>query len=372
MKKLIISLITVAVLASCSSTSVNDVDAKRSQLQKYKQQQHELSQKIAQLEEELAGSEEIEIINVRISDINTQKFEHFIEVTGKVEAENDVDVSPESAGIIEEIYVREGQKVSKGDVLATLRTDALQRTMDQLQIQYDLAATNYKRQKNLWDQNIGSEMQYLQAKTNMESLEKQIEAMKAQMEMSEIKSPVTGYVDNIYQKTGESGSPQIPFAKVINIDKIKIYADVSESYLTKVKSGDSVNVFFPAINYEITTTIQQIGNVIDPNNRTFRVRLNLNNSGNLIKPNLVSIVKIRNYKSENAIVVPTLLVKEDFRGQYTYVALNENGKDVARKLYVKSGITNNNMTEITEGLTAGMQIISDGYNQVSDGTTIRF
>ncbi len=372
MKKIIFSLITVAVLAACSSTSVDDAEAKRTLLQKYKQQQHELTQKIADLEKELAGTEEKEIIKVKVEEINPQTFEHFIEVTGKVEAINDVDVSPESAGIIEDVFVKEGQKINKGEIMATLRSEALQRSLDQLKIQYDLAVTNYKRQKNLWDQNIGSEMQFLQAKTNMESLEKQMEGLKAQLEMSDIKSPVTGVVDVIYQKKGEIGSPQIPFAKVVNIDKIKIYGDVSESYLTKIKNGDLVNVFFPAINEEVTTNIQQIGNVIDPNNRTFRIRLNMDNQNKMIKPNLVSIIKIRDYKANDAIVVPSLFVKEDFRGEYTFIAEKANNTDVAKKVYVTSGVTNNNMTEITSGLLPGMKVISEGYNQVADGTLIQF
>lgn len=370
MKKILIILTAVAFLASC--TSVSDTEAKRKKLQKYKQEQHDLTVKIETLEEELAETIVEEVVNVKVVEIVEQKFEHFIEVTGNVEAEYNVNVSPESAGIIESIYVKEGERVSKGQAMATLRSDALQRSIDQLKIQLDLAKTNFERQKNLWDQNIGSEMQFLQAKTNMESLEKQIESMQAQVEMSEIKSPVNGVVDVVYQKKGQIGSPQSPFAKVINIDKIKIYADVSESYLTKVKIGDSVSLVFPAINKEMQTTIQQIGNVIDPNNRTFRIRLNLNNQDKMIKPNLVSRIKIRDYIAENAIIVPSLFVKDDFKGEYTYVAEKEGGKNVAKKVYITTGVTNNNTTEVISGLTIGMKIISEGYNQISNGTVIQF
>ncbi len=371
MKRVVIGLFAVAILASCSQKA-EDAEAKRQELQKLKQQQHELSQKIEALEKEVASSEEEEVIEVKVSELSERKFEHFIEVNGSVEAEYNINVSPESAGIIEAVYVKEGQHVSKGDMLAKLKTETLQRSIDQLNVQLDLATTNFNRQKNLWDQNIGSEMQYLQAKTNMESLQKQIAGLESQLEMSEVKSPVDGVVDEVFQEKGDIGSPQAPFAKVVNIDKVKIYADVSEAYLTKVKTGDKVKVFFPAVNKEIETPIRQIGNVIDPNSRTFRIRLDLSNSNKEIKPNLRAVIKIRDYLAENAIVVPTLYVKEDFNGEYTYVAENSGSKQLAKKVYVNTGVTNNNMTEVVLGLEPGMKIISEGYNQIVDGSVINY
>ena len=308
MKKLVISLFAVALLASCSSKT-DDIESKRMELQKYKQQQSELNQKIEALEKELASSEKEEMIKVKVAELEQQEFEHFFEINGNVEAEYNINVSPESIGVIETVFAKEGQHVSKGQVLAKLKTETLQLSIDQLKVQLDLATTNYKRQKNLWDQNIGSEMQYLQAKTNMESLQKQIAGLESQIEMSEIKSPIDGVVDIVYQEKGDIGSPQAPFAKVVNINKVKIYADVSEAYITKVHTGDKVKVFFPAINNEIETSIKQIGNVIDPNSRTFRIRLDLNNSGKEIKPNLRAVIKISDYISDRAIVVPTLIIK---------------------------------------------------------------
>ena len=314
MKQILIFIATAIIITSCSSTSVNDEATKRQELQQYKQELHDLTQKIETLENELTETAKEEIVNVKVAELNSQLFEHFIEVTGKVEADLDVDISPETSGSIEAILVKEGQRVSKGQVLAKLKIDALQRSLDEMKIQLSLANTNFERQKNLWEQNIGSEMQFLQAKTNKESLEKRIEGLEAQMDMAEIKSPVTGVVDIIYQKKGQIGSPQFPFAKVVNIDKIKIYADISESYLTKINKGDEVMVYFPALKRETKASIQQIGNIINQNNRTFRVRINLNNPDKMIKPNLVSIIKIRDYIAENAIVIPSLYIREDFKG----------------------------------------------------------
>ena len=370
MKRTLLMIIVAAVyLVSCNP---NTNEAKRKQLQKYKQKVHDLNEQIQTLESELAGTDTVEVVNVKVSDLQPQTFEHFFEVTGKVEAENDVDVSPETAGIIKEIYAKEGQRVQKGFIMAKLNTEVLERSLEEVEVQLDLATTNYNRLKTLWDQKIGSEMQFLQAKNNMESLQKRKESIQSQIDLSYVKSPIDGVVDVVYQEQGDIAGPQVHFAKVVNIGQIKIYADVSESYLTKIKVADKVKVFFPALDKEIETSVRQIGNTIDPNNRTFRLRLDINNPDKLIKPNLVSIVRIRDYKSDDAIVVPSLLIKQDFKGDYTYIADNTNGKEVAKRVYVTPGVTNNNMTEVIKGLQGGMKIISEGFNQVGNGTLIQF
>jgi len=373
MKKILIILTAAVILSACGSTSVNDDEAaKREQLQHYKQEMHELKQKISVLETELSGFKKDEVVKVKVAELQSENFEHFIEVTGKVEAELDIDVNPETTGVIKEVLVKEGQVVSKGQVMAILSSEILERSVDELKIQLELAETNFQRTENLWKQNIGSEMQYLQSKNNKESLEKRIISMNSQIEMAQVKSPVNGVVDIVYQKKGHIGSPQMPFAKVINISKMKIYADISESYLTKVKKGDKVGITFPALGRQLEAPIIQIGNSIDPSNRTFRVRINLDNADKMIKPNLVSIIKIRDYHSQGAIVIPSLYIKEDFKGSYTYIVENKSGKNTAKKVYVTPGVTNNNMTEIKEGLSAGTKIVSEGFNQIVDGTILQF
>ena len=372
MKQLTLMITVALLLASCSSTPVSDEQSKRKELQEYKKQLNELEEKIQVLESELHDKDTEESLEIEVARLDSQRFEHFIDVTGRVEAEQDVNVSPETAGIIESVLVSEGQRVNKGQVLGRLKTDALERNLEELKIQYQLAKTNYQRQKNLWDQNIGSEMQYLQARTNKESLEKRMAGIEAQLGMAEIKAPVNGVLDILFQKKGEMGGPQTPFAKVLNIEKIKIYADVSETYLTKVKKGEKVKISFPALGRTREAYIGQVGNTIDPNNRTFRIRIDLDNPDNMIKPNLVSVIKIRDYLAENAIVIPSLFIKEDFNGEYTYIAENIQGTPRAKKVYIKSGLSNNNMTEVVEGLSAGMNVISEGHGQVVDGTPVMF
>lgn len=363
-------LFSLLILASCTATSPQDEQAKRDQIAEYKQEMNDLKLKIETLEKELDSAQVVQSIPVKVTEVQPQIFEHFVEVTGKVEADQEVDVSPEISGKITQIDVKEGDKVAKGNLLATLNTDIMQRSIEEAEIALELASTTYERQKNLWDQKIGSEMQYLLTKSNKESMERRVESLRDQLDMARVVSPVDGIVDVIYQKRGEIAGPQAPFAKVVNISKLKIYGDVSESHLVNISVGERVLVDFPALERQITTPIVVIGNYIDPNNRTFRIRLNINNPDQMIKPNMVSVLKIRDYISKNALVVPALLIKNDFRGQYTYIAEPMDSSFVSKKIYVTTGVSQNNRVEVLKGLQPGAKIISEGYDQVADGTAI--
>lgn len=367
----VVAAVLTGVLISCSGAPDNSPDAKRKQLTAYKQELHDLEAKISKLEAELDSARKIEYVNVKTLEVEPRRFEHFFEVTGNVEADQEVNVSPESSGKIMEIQVKEGQQVAKGTVLATLNTDMLDQSIEETRISLDLATTTFERQKNLWDQKIGSELQFLQAKSNKESLGRRLESLQAQKEMTVIKSPVDGIVDVIYQKQGEIGNPQTPFAKVVNIGKLKIYGDIAESYLTKIGKGDPVNIQFPAISKNVKASVTQIGNFIDPNNRTFRIRVDLKNPDGMIKPNMVAILELCDYSSDSAIVVPSLVIKQDFRGGYTYIVNGSDSIQRAEKVYVKTGVSNNNIVEVTEGLKPGMRVISEGFDQVVDGSAVR-
>ncbi len=358
-------------MASCSGTPDNSVEAKRKQLTAYKQELQAIQTKIARLEAALDSARKIEYVSVKTLDVVPRRFEHFFEVTGNVEADEEVNVSPESAGKIMDILVREGRQVKKGTVLATLNTDMLDQSIEETRISLELARTTFERQKNLWDQKIGSELQFLQAKSGKESLERRLESLQAQKEMTVIKSPVDGVVDVIFQKRGEIGSPQLPFAKVVNIQRLKVYGDIAETYLTRIRKGDQVTIQFPAISRSVTASVAQMGNYIDPNNRTFRVRIDLRNPDGLIKPNMVAVLKLRDYVSDSAIVVPTLIVKQDFKGSYTYTVTGSDSMKRASKVYVETGVVNNNMTEIIHGLNPGMKVISEGFDQVVDGSAVK-
>jgi RND family efflux transporter MFP subunit len=367
----ILSIIVLLTLASCGATNTDTKEAKEKQLIEYQKQVSELKEKISNLEEDLNVEKEVEITNVGVEKISVREFSHNVEVTGSVEAEEDVSVSPETGGNIISIDVSEGQWVKKGTVLGRLNTEAMEHNIEDLKIQYDLIATMYKKQKNLWDQNIGSEVEYLQAKSAKESMKRKIEALEAQLKFAIITSPVSGVVDRIYQNVGEMAGPQLPFAKVVNISKVRIYADVSERYLNSVKAGDEVEIVFPAIGKTVEAKIFRKSNIINPDNRTFRMRINLDNDSGEIKPNLVSIIHLTDYYNPEAIVVPSILIKNDFNGKYLYVAKSNSDTWKAEKFYVETGISDNNNTALKSGLKPGDLLIVEGADQIADGSEIK-
>lgn len=370
MKK-VIFILAIALLSACSATAPESASKKEkeAELKQYKKELNELKDKITKLEKELTSASSSSI-GVVVTPIETRLYEHYVDVSGQVRADKNIVVSPESSGKLVSIDVKEGQRVSKGQVLGRLNTEMIQRGIQELKINLELATTTFERQQNLWEQNIGSEIEYLQAKTQKDGLEKNLEGLEAQLDMAILRAPINGIVDEIILRQGEMASPAMPFARLVNIDQVYITADVSEMYLPKVKAGDKVEVEFPIINKVIENTIYRTSSVIDADARTFRLRINLNNASNEIKPNMLSVIKLRTFAADNAIVVPSILVKKDFSGEFVFVATQDEGKTVAKKQYIKTGIKDNNNTLVEEGLKVGDQLITKGYAQVVDGSTI--
>lgn len=365
MKKLFIIPFIVLMLA-CTS----EKEDKKQQLKTYKSELSELKKKIAKLEDDLKEDNNEGRITVALNSVTPALFEHFVDVSGTVEADKNIIVSPEAQGKIISISVKEGQRVNKGDVLGRLNTEALNRSIEELKISLKLATTTFERQDNLWKQNIGSEIEYLQAKTNEESLEQRLASLQAQVNMAVIKAPINGIVDEIIQKQGEMGSPMTPFARIVNIKQVYIVANVSETFLGKITAKDEVRIEFPIIDKKVIGKIDRISSVIDPGSRTFRLRINLNNSDNKIKPNMLATLKLKTYSAENSIVVPSILVKKDFTGEFIFKAVKEGEQWIAKKQSVQSGIKDNNRTLIAEGLIKDDQIITKGFAQVVDGSVL--
>ncbi len=366
MKKIFIIPI-LALLIACNQKT----EDKQALLSEYKTELTKLKKQIAQLEDEVKEKSIENQISVDLASIETELFEHFVNVSGNVEADQNIIVSPEAQGKITSIDANEGQRVSKGTVLGKLNTEALNRSIDEIKINLDLAKTTFERQEKLWNQNIGSEIEYLQAKSTKESLEKRLSGLQAQVNMATLKSPIDGIVDEIMQKQGEMGTPAMAFARIVNIDQVYIIANISETYLDKVKAGDEVNIEFPVINKEVVGKINRVSSVIDPGSRTFRLRINLSNANNEIKPNMLATLKLRTFAAENAIVVPSILVKKDFTGEFLFTAVQDSNKWVAKKQYIKSGIKDNNNTVVVEGLKKGDMIITKGFAQVVDGSVLK-
>jgi len=375
MKK-VLAIVVVLIVASCSSKvdhPSGTPDNIKQQISDYKNQVLDLNKKIAELEETLKKTEGENLykIAVTVQKLEYQPFQHFVQVSGTVEALNMADISPEANGQIKKIYVAEGEKVQKGQTLVKLNTSISESAINELETRLELANTIFERQKKLWDKKIGSEIDFLTAKNNKESLERSLETLKAQLDLSIVTAPFSGTVDDIFVKEGEMAMPGLRMLTLVNLDELYINADASEAYLTKVKKGDMVKVGFPSypeIKEELP--VHRIGNVVKPANRSFNIQLKMKNHEGLIKPNVISTININDYTAENALTVPSIIVKKDLIGEYIYVANNKDSRMIAEKKYIETGLSYDNRTMVISGLEPGQEVIVDGYNMVSDGVEI--
>jgi membrane fusion protein, multidrug efflux system len=371
-QKLKLSLFSLAftgLVLSCEENS-------EAKLARLKEEHQKMTVEIAELEnllnQDKSASEEVRIIGVKSETIAYKPFVNYFTVNGTVEADSEAMISPEMQGRIMEIFVEKGDKVKKGDALARINTSVLDNQIAEAQSRYKLAKDIFEKQDRLWNQNkIGSEVQYLEAKNNKESLEKNINALMEQKALATIKSPIDGILDDIFAKEGAFASPGQPFAQIINLERLFLNADVSETYLTKLSVGDSLEIFFPALNLNKRNTIHRIGNVINPQNRTFRVRILLRELDESIKPNAMARITMSDFSTDQAIVLPTVAIQQDMQGSYVYVVNRENDEERARKRYVTPEISYAGNTMVTNGINPGEQVIVEGYNRVTDGARIR-
>jgi RND family efflux transporter MFP subunit len=371
MRKLL-AFILIFSFAACSQAP-EDEDAIRQQIGEYKKQVNELNNKILNLEkklEEYDGDERFSV-PVRVKLIDYEVFNHYFEVRGTAEAVNESMISPETSGLIEKIYVKEGETVKKNQLLVKLSTEIIENSIKEVESQLEYAETVYQKQKRLWDRKIGSEMQYLDAKNARDGLQKNLETLQAQLDMAYIRSSINGVVDEIDMKIGELAMPGVPLMQVVNLEKLYINADVSETYLASVKEGDMVELNFPVYpEIKMEVPVFRIGNVINPANRTFKMQLRINNPDNKLKPNILAVIRINDFSTPSALVVPSNIIKQDINGQYIYVIRDEEGQQVSSKIYIETGMSYNDQTMVIEGLQLGDKVITMGYNQVSDGAPV--
>ena len=311
-------------------------------------------------------------ILVVAKELSYQPFEHYFEAHGSVESISEAFISPEINGQIKEVKVREGNRVQKGQLLVVLNTSITENTIEEVKTSLELANTVYEKQKRLWDQQVGSELQYLQAKNNKEALESRLKTLQAQLDMAYIRSPIDGIVDEIFSKKGELAIPGMQLMQIVNLSNLYINAEISESYLSMINKGDIVKLTFPSYpDLEMDVPIHRVGNVINPQNRSFTIQLKINNRQEMLKPNILAIIKIMDFSTESALVVPTIILKQDIKGTYMYVADKDDDGYHARKVYVETGISYQDKSIIVNGLKPGQKIITKGYNLVSDGTKIK-
>ncbi|MBN2612145.1 MAG: efflux RND transporter periplasmic adaptor subunit [Bacteroidales bacterium] len=366
-----LTILIAAILVTGCGMSKDDMLKK--QIESKKTKIVKLEKSIKELEKQLSDSaDNVTTIAVEVKEMNPEVFNHYITVFGNVEANQYAKISPEMNGQVTRIHVDEGQRVTKGQLLVSLNTDATESSINEVKTNLELARTTYEKQKNLWDQGIGSEIQYLQAKAQKESAEARLNMLEAQLRMSQVRAPFDGLVDKVYLKVGDIAGPMTPVIEFVNLQKLTIKADVSERYLEYVHPGEPVELTFSSLSDKVVkAVISRTSKVINPTNRSFQVEVNISNPNELIRPNMVSAIKINDYSSKDAFVVPSIVIKRDITGDYLYVAApDEKGNLVAKKKYVKRGRSYEGTTRISEGLAGGDKVITAGYNLVSTGTRV--
>lgn len=301
-------------------------------------------------------------------------FNHYIDIQGDVDTKENLIIYPEFSGTLTNIYVKEGQRVNKGQLLARIDDGGLSSQLAQMQTQYELAKTTFERQKRLWEQKIGSEIQYLQAKANMDGLGSSVEQMQAQVGKTNVRAPFTGTIDEIITEQGQVVSPgSSQLMRIVNLRNMYVKASIPENYLGSIKKGTTVNVTFPSLGKSIVGKVRQVGNFINPNNRTFEVEIAIPNKEKLIKPNLVANLEINDYTSENAILVPDNVLQENAQGdKFIYVIDSlENSEAKVIKTQVSIGLKYNGFIEVLDGLKAGQTIVKDGAITMRDGLNVK-
>jgi RND family efflux transporter MFP subunit len=369
--KTVVKILAVLLVVSCGMSKDQMI---KKQIESKKVKIIDLEKQISELEKKLSDTtEKRTLIAVELKEIKPEVFKHYITVFGNVEADKYAKVSPEMNGQIRTIHVQEGQNVSKGELMVSLNNDVTQSSISEAKASLELANTTYEKQKALWDQGIGSEIQYLQAKTQKKAAEDRLNMLEAQLRLSQVRAPFDGIVDKIYPKVGDIAGPMVPVVELVNLTRLTIKADVSEAYVGMIHPGDKVEVSFSSMaNEKINATIRRTTKVINPTNRTFQVELNISNPGEKIRPNMIASIRINDFTSENAFVVPSIIIKRDITGDYLYVATPaEKGALVAKKRYLERGTSYEGETMISEGLREGDKVVVAGYNLVSSGSYLK-
>lgn len=372
MKNIIYTLAIVMALMSCSQLS-----DKKAQMEKLKSQREKIDNQIAKLEEEIdpPGSNKAEkAVPIKVEPIKPCIFNHYVEVQGIVDGDENVAVSPQTGGIVTTVYVKEGSLVKKGQVLAELDAQVLKQTLEEVKTQLDLAKNLYEKQKALWDKNIGSEVQYLQAKTNKESLEKKIKTLNDQIDMAKITSPINGTVESVPLKVGQMASPGVPASsiRVINMSNAKISADVSENFAARIKNGDDAIVRFPDLGKEFDSRLNFTSRFIDPTNRTFKVECRIVERDVELRANMIAYVKIKDYVNDKAFCIPVNFVQSSQDGKFIYVAVEKGNQWMASRRMIKPGMDYNGIVEILDGVAEGDKVISSGYQNIKEGEPVTF
>lgn len=386
MRKIYSLLVITIVLISCGekkTTSVADLVASGS-LKELTAKKKEIS---ANLE---AINKDLEAINAAISKKDTIKklplittitakaevFNHYLEIQGNVKTKQNILIYPEMPGILKSILVKEGQRVTKGQLLATIDDGGMSSQVAQLEATTEFAKTTFERQKRLWDQEIGSEIQFLQAKTNYEAQSNTLKQLKSQLAKAYVRAPFSGVIDDVIKEPGTVlvGGQGSEIFRIVNLKNMYVEAEVPERYIASITKNKAVKVSFPVLGETIESSVKQVGSFINPNNRSFKIEVPVANKSGNVKPNLTAKLQINDYSQNEAILIPQSIISENANGeQFVYALKNKNAENeaVAERVIIKTGKTQGNYIEVLENLSIGTEIIDEGARSVNNGQTVK-
>lgn len=370
-------LLTLATVVACGGEQAQEtpktakeartlLSQKRQKMNEIKKEMDELQDLIAKLDP--ASVKEKEVV-VEVGKLTVKDFNHYVEVQGNVTTANDpAFASSETGGRITDLKVQEGSFVKKGDLIAKINLESINKSIAQIDKSLELARDIYKRQENLWNQNIGSEIQYLQAKNQVESLEKNKESLQFELTKANVYAPASGYIDMVMTKEGEMAGPGAPIVQILNTNALKVVAAVPEIYLGNVKRGEKVTVTFPALDAEQAARVIAIGRTINPTNRTFEVEASVGTMNGVLKPNLLATMLVNDYSAKDVVVIPDELIQQDVSGS-AFVMTVEDGRAI--KKVITLGKTYRNETIVSSGLTGNETIITKGATSVAEGDLVK-
>lgn len=360
--KNLIYLPVIVLLAACSAKP----KSKTAELADLKKQQADISSKITKLQQEVGNTDSSKTTDVSVIILKPANFVNYVQIQGKIDAQDNVMAYPQSPGSITAIYVKAGQHVGKGQVLVQLNNSVLNQNIAQAQTQVSLNRTLFDRQKNLWDQKIGTEVQFLQAETALQSSVKQVASLRQQSDMYRITSPINGTIDQMDLKLGQVAQPGTTGIRIVNADFLKVKADVPESYSGSVNTGNAVKILIPDAKDSLVTKVAFAAKVIDPTSRSFGVEIKLPVRKTL-RPNMTAIIQIANYSKPNSIVIPVKAIQKSEAGDYVFININ----GTAKRVNVKVGATYAGQSEILSGLNSGDHLVSEGASDIEDGDKIK-
>jgi RND family efflux transporter MFP subunit len=373
MKKIIYLFIATSITVACNQApkeqSPNSLEAERFMLTT---KIDSLNTKLQEVEAALAKLDTAKVLPlVTVLHVEHSSFKHYIEVQGVVMADKNIELRPELGGVVEQILVQEGQRVTAGQVLLQLNDDLIEKSIAELNTQLSLARTTFERQERLWSQKIGSEMQYLQAKTQLKSLESSMASLKTQADKMKIIAPFSGIVDEIFPKKGELTSMQTSLIRLIDLNQVYVETEVTETYLPVVKKGTEVLLEFPSIQKDITAVISQVGNYINPDNRSFRTRVNVSNPDGAIKPNLLADVKILDFEAQGIAIPVNLIQQDQYGNDYVFTVKTVDNETIVTKQQVSTGLEYQQRVFIEDGLTENDILINAGARLIKAGDQVK-